>query len=274
MMARFRKWVQRNRASTRLACVLRALTLVFGALLSLWWARVLVRTLGEGLYGAYLVFARATQLGGLGELGISGAVGMRAQQHLARGEEESGRVLLANARGVFLLLAAVVCGVFIALSPWLPQWLGFKTVPGAGSLTLLFVLGSFGAAILILGGYFQSLNYSHGNVLWPIIPTFVLSQIAFLGQWMLARAGAPLWAQYSAALLTVIAGMAFAIWMLRASHPWLGDLWPIHFDWSEVRRLVTMSFWVYLCALGNLVYMTTDELLVSNGFGPERVPAY
>jgi len=60
----------------------------------------------------------------------------------------------------------------------------------------------------------------------------------------------------------------------KFSHPWLGSLRPVRFDWGETRTLVSSSFYVYLCVLGNMVYISTDQLLVGRGFGSGQVPAY
>jgi len=73
--------------------------MVAGAALGLLWRDGLNRLLGKETYGNLLNFLVVAQLGGLGDLGISGAVGIRMLQHLARGEEEAGPPFLANARG-------------------------------------------------------------------------------------------------------------------------------------------------------------------------------
>ena len=112
------------------------------------------------------------------------------------------------------------------------------------------------------------------RVVWPILPGFLLAQAAFAAQWLLAIHGAPLWQQYSVSVVSGAMACVVAWWMLRISHPWLGDLRPIRFDYSEVPQLLSSSFWVYLLSLGNLIYLTTDRLLITAGFGAEFVPAY
>lgn len=264
----------RNRTSARLAFTLRTAVMLLTAVSSLFWARALIRVMGNELYGLFLTFIAIAQLGGLGDLGISGAVGMRILHHLARGEDSDGQRLLANARGVFLALALTFAVTFVVLSPWLPAFFHFATVPRAGSLGMLFALGGLGIGLVIINGYFQSLNYAHGNVVWPILPSFIFMQAGFVLQWALARVGAPLWMQYGAGLGVSGCSVVLAWAMLRASHPWLGRLRPVRVNWVEARHLAGTSFWVYLCALGNLIYTTTDQILVNAGFGSSLVPAY
>src|SRR5438128_1234316 len=129
-------WLQRNRTSVRLAFILRVIAMAISAVLSLLWYRLLLRAMGDSLYGLFLSFTAVSRFGGVGDFGISGAVGIKGGMMLGRGEHEPLRKLLASARSLFLLLAALNMILFTALSPWLPQWLHFQNVPGAGSLPL------------------------------------------------------------------------------------------------------------------------------------------
>ena len=272
--SRWMEWVIKYRRSTRLAFGLRAISLVLTGLLSLLWARVLIGAMGKELYGLFITFLAIAQLGGLGDLGMGGAVGLRMIRHLARGEDEIGRRFLANARGVFLLLAALFLIAFAALSGRLPSVFRFAALPGAGSLSLLFFFGGIGIACLIMRGYFENLNYILGNVVWPIIPGFVLVQLGFFGQWLAARAHSPLWLQYMPLLTSSIVGLCLTVYMIRISHPWMANLTPIKLDRSETRTLLNTSFWVYFTTLGSLVYVTTDRILINAGFGAGAVPPY
>jgi len=267
-------WLMRNRTSSRLAFILRIIVMGVGAGISLFWTRWLLEAMGAPLNGLFLTFLAIAQLGGLGDFGFGAAMGVRTIGHLARGENEECRQFLANVRSVFLALALFFLLVFSLLSPWLPGWLGLSPVSGSGSLTLLFVIGGIGVALLIINSYLQNLNYINGNVVWPILPAFLLTQIAFGAQWLLALRGLPLWVQYGVSILTSLVTVVLTWWMLRSSHPWLGQLWPIRFNAQDVRQLAVNSFWVYLATLGNLVFITTDRILINKGFGSAMVPAY
>jgi O-antigen/teichoic acid export membrane protein len=71
---------------------------------------------------------------------------------------------------------------------------------------------------------------------------------------------------------TVAAG---CVWLLiKAAHPWLGEIFPLRINRVVWRELAIASGWVYLCSLGSFVYTTTDRLLINAGFGPELVPKY
>ena len=273
-MAKLRAWLLANRTSVRLAFVLRMVSMVVNAVMSLIWTRLLLRAMGDALYGLFVSFQAASRLGGLGDFGMSGGLVLRTGQMLGAKEEEKLRTFLAGARSAFLALALTVALIFLLLSPWLPTWLGFQSVPGAGSLPVLFATGTAGVAIMLLAGYFHGLNYAYGSVAWPILPTLILVQAGMLGHWVLALTGAPLWIQN---LAYVSSGVLTAgcIWLLiKVAHPWLGEIFPLSTDRAVWRQLVRASGWVYLCGLGSFVYTTTDRLLINAGFGPAIVPKY
>jgi O-antigen/teichoic acid export membrane protein len=268
-------WLQRNRTSVRLAFLLRLSTMTAGALLSLLWTRLLLRAMGDATYGIFLAFQSVTRLGGLGDLGMSGAMGVRAGQMLGRGEDEKLRKLLASARALFLLLAGLLFVGFAAVAPWLPQWLHFCDVPGIGSLPMLFLWGGMSAAVMILAGYSSSLNLAHGTVTWPILPGVFIGQLlAPLLHWQLALHHAPLWVQnlpYVGSALLI----GWLMWrMLKWAHPWLGDLRPLAFDRDLWKALIGSSGWVYLSSLGSAIYFNTDRLVINAGFGPDIIPTY
>jgi O-antigen/teichoic acid export membrane protein len=268
-------WLQRNRTSARMAFVWRMTSMGLGSIISLVWARLLLHAMGKPLMGLFQTFQALSRLGGLGDLGITGALSLKVGTMLGRREDAGLRSLLASARTLFLLMAGILCVLFIGLSPWLPKWLNFDVVPGSGSMTWLFVYGGLSLALMIIGGYFASLNYAHGTVTWPIIPGVLFVQmLAPFFHWRLALLHMPLWIQllpYCAAAAVV----AFLSWrMLKWSHPWLGDLTPLRRDRAEWKALAATSWWSYLVGVGTAIYVNTDLLVINSGLGSDMVPMY
>jgi O-antigen/teichoic acid export membrane protein len=258
-----------------MAFLLRVIAMAAGSLLSLLWFRLLVFAMGKPLFGLFDSFLAVTRLGGLGDLGISGALAIKAGSMLGGREEEGLQKLLASARALFVVMAGGLFMLFLVLSPWLPRWMHFHDVPGAGSLTTLFIFGGASVALLILSGYFASLNYAHGTVTWPILPTVFISQmLAPFLHWRLAAAGAPLWVQCLPYLLASALNAVVGWRMLKWSHPWLGNLLPLKFSGQLWKILAGASGWVYLCSLGNVIYTTTDRLVLQAGIGPEVIAPY
>jgi O-antigen/teichoic acid export membrane protein len=122
---------------------------------------------------------------------------------------------------------------------------------------------------VLLNSYIANLNYGCGNVVWPVIPTFLIMQLGFFGHWLLARQGASLWLQY----LPYLAGSSLIfllgwVW-IRMSHPALGTVRPLTVDWKQFVVLAGKSFWVYLYGLAGSIYGTISALLITARFGPE-----
>ena len=270
----FKNWLWEKRNVARLAYVLHLGTRVASAGMSLIWIRLLVGAMGEKLNGVYLAFQNVVTLGGLGDLGMGGVVGVRSGQLLGRQKHDELQKFLASARAIFLALALTAGLGMLALSPWLPHWLKFPEVEGAGSLVKLFAIGSVLVACVMLVSYISNLNYACGNVTWPVIPGFLILQASLLGHWLLARQGFPLWIQYLPYVIAAIAGIFLSWFYVRISNPSLSRLLPVKIDWPTATSLLTASFWLYLCSLGNAIYRTTDGLVINAGFEAGTLPGY
>jgi len=230
--------------------------------------------MGRSLNGLFLNFQKMAGLGVVGDLGVGGLINIQTSRLLGQEKHAQLRSFLAVTRTVYLVMAVVMGAIFFLISPHLFRSLRFAGEPGVGSLLLLSAVGAGAIIMVALNSYINNLNYGSGNIVWPIIPTFVITQCAVLVHWLLARQGAPLWAQYlpyvAAAVLVHALGWVF----VRLSYPDLGTFLPLHFNRSELVELGVKSFWVYLYSVGAGIYMATDTFLISAGFGPEWVPLY
>src|SRR5579872_4610159 len=268
MISRAFLWLRDNRASVRAAFAMRIGAMGISLILGLVFPPMLVRAMGDNLYGLYQSFLDITRLGGLSDLGMGGSVALKAGQYLGKGEGEKLRELLASARSVFILLALLGFAGFFILSPWLPRWLTFDRISGTGSLRLLIIFGGLNVAFVILAGYFHSLNFALGTVTWPIVPGLLISQLlAPLAHVWLAIHQAPLWLQFTPyALATGLSGI-LAWLMVKWAHPWLGNLRPLGFNRTLWKLLAGTSGWFYLATLGNAIYFATDRPIIYAGFG-------
>src|SRR5262245_38950084 len=146
-------WLARNRTSSRLGLLLQVSTRVLTSILALFWTRALLHLMGPTIYGLFMSFQSIAALGGLGDFGMGGAIGVRTGQYLGTGEHERLDAFLASARMLFLSLALVGLVLFVGLSPWLPAIFGFQEHAGSGSLPALFAVGGLSVALLVLNSY-------------------------------------------------------------------------------------------------------------------------
>lgn len=273
-MSALGRWFVEQRSSARVAFTLRTGSMAANALLSLVWTPLLLRALGAENYGTYTAFGAFLGLATAGEFGLGGATSIQTNRLIASGDTAGLRQLHANVRGIFLALAAVAAAVVLAASPWLPGWLNFHPSPGAGSLALLFAVGAFNVGLSIFNSYLGHSIYAAGTVMWPIVPAFLFGQAMLLAPLLLARLRQPLWVlQGSVAALG--AGLLAITWTIyRHSHPVFREALPWRFDRALLREIMGMSFWSYLFGLTNLIYVSTDRLVVNAFFGAAAVPLY
>ena len=269
-----KRWLLQVRTSGRVAFVLRLGAMVVGTLSSLIWTRLIIHALGSELYGLFISFTTFINFGGLTELGMGGAVGLRTSQYLGAGRIDELKIWLANARTVFLLLAIGVASTCLILAPVLPGWLRFTSLPTAGSLPMLFAIGSFGLFLMVVISYFNNLNYACGTLTWPILPQFVFLQVIFFTQWMLATRHAPLYLIYLPTVIITLLNVALSMFFLRVSHPSLANISPLRFHLPTALSLFSLTGWAFLVTMGNIIYTSTDRLLINAGFGPARVTIY
>jgi O-antigen/teichoic acid export membrane protein len=261
-----RAWLWAQRSASRTAFLLQVSVRILSSVLALMWIRLLVGAMGKPLNSVFLAFQNVFSFGGLGDLGMGGAVSLRAGQLIGEDKIQELRKFLALARSVFLGLALTCAFAVLIFSNWLPGWLGFQHADGEGSASQVFVLGSVLMASVLLSSYVNNLNYACANVMWPIVPNLILLQLCQLSHWLLARHGEPLWIQYLPYVVSSLIGLWLSWYYIHKSHPALAELLPVTFDWGMAVALFESCFWVYLVSLGNTIYRATDAMVINAGF--------
>ena len=274
MANRLARWLLAQRSSPRLAFLLQIGCRVLTSLFSFLWIPLLLGSMGKALNGLFLNFQAIASMGGLGDLGMGGLVSIQTSRLLGQGKDDELRRFLAAARAFFGIMALLAGGIFLVIAPGLLRWQKFETVAGAGPLTGLYLFGALAIVLLILSSYITNLNYGCGNVVWPVVPVFVIMQLGFLGHWLLAREGVALWLQYLPYLTgSVLIFLLGWVW-IRLSHPSLDALVPVTFSWRQLLSLAGDSFWVYLYCMAASVTGTVSGMLITAGFGPAVLPTY
>ncbi len=275
--SKFVEWLREHTKSPRLTFVLQVVSRLAGNLLNIFWTPMLLSAMGASLNGLLLSFQAITQLGGLGDLGMGGAIAIRTAQYLGQGKEDELRKFLSTARAVFVLMAIAAISFFLVTCNFLPGRAKFLPVENSGSMPALFALGGVAIALLILNSYYSNLNYACGNISWPVLPNLLILQLVLAMHCWLAWHKYPLWMQFLPYLVIGgqgLGGILINRFCVKAYHPTLWTMFPLKFDWRTARSLFESSFWVYLCALGNAIYTMPDRLIVNAGFGSAQVPAF
>jgi O-antigen/teichoic acid export membrane protein len=157
--AGFVAWLRRVRNSSRLALMLQLGTRVLTSLLALVWTKLLLRTMGNTLNGLFVSFQTAAQLGGVGDLGMGGAINIQTGQYLGKGDQEELQRFLASARAIFLTLALAVSAGFLVFMPWFATPLGYLHVPEGLRVSCVVTNSGAGSA----SGYWADGIYAGTN---------------------------------------------------------------------------------------------------------------
>jgi len=269
-----RSFIYNIRASKKNASIYKIISISVSAILSLFWARVLVREMGVMYYGMFITFIAITRFGGLGDLGVGGAVSLRTSQFIGRGEMDELGKFLDTARAFFFTMSIVLAIGFVALSPILTKLLNDNVSAKYGSWYLLFVLGGIGVALLILDSYFQNLNYGIENITWPIFSAFIVAQVGPLGQYLFLKLSFPFWAQYIPYITGLFISVSFSWFFVNTTNKNLSRLLPLRFSMKEWMLLLQTGFWITISYLGNLIFVSSDRIIINAVFGSARVPAY
>jgi|GEM_PF-649317 len=271
-----RKWLWDRRSTTRLAFVMQMGKRIANALCGLIWARLLVGAMGLEFNDLFLTLKNVFSFGGLGDLGMGGAVALRVGKYLGGEKSNAGehqiKHFLSCARAMFLLIAGLTIIAATILSPSVLGSLGFSASPQAGSLVMMGVMGGFMMAQVMLMSYGANLNYACGNVVWPVLPSFLLLQLAFLGHWLLARMQSPLWLQLLPYVFCTYVELFLSNYYVRLTHPRLANIFPLSIDRKGTIALLGSSFWIYLCTLGNQLYQSTDGMVIKAGTARKLFP--
>jgi O-antigen/teichoic acid export membrane protein len=273
-LRRAAQWLQAQRQSTRVSFVLQLTCRLLMSVCSLVWTPLLLGAMGKALNGTFLNLQSLATAGGLGDLGLGGTVNIQTSRQLGQGRVDELQRFLAVARGFFLLLGLFAFSAALVMAPHLFAVAKFDQVNGVGSLPILGLVLAGAVLVVMVNSYATSLSYGCGNVLWPIIPGFLLLQAATLGQFLFARQHLPLWVIYLPVPAAGLVTLVMSIYFIRVSHPSLGTLLPIGFDLGQIGGLLGKSFWVYLYCVSAGIYTLTDQFMVSHGFGPATLPTY
>ena len=202
-------------------------------------------------------------------LGMGGAVNIQTSRLLGEENHSELRSFLGAARSLFLIMALAAASLFFVFSPWLPSWLNWKSEPGFGSLSMLFVVGGISAGLVVINSYIANLNYACGDLTLTVIPAFLLTQLALFCHWLLARAQFPIWTQYLPYVLASAIGVLLGWYYVRLSHPLLAEL-RIIFDRKRTSLLLGKSIWVYCYSAGAGITAAIDSNLITAGFGLQK----
>jgi O-antigen/teichoic acid export membrane protein len=138
------------------------LNLVIGIVLSLLLTRVILRHLGAGTYGLWIVLLSIVSYLGLLDTGVSTAVVQRVARLAAIGDKEETADVIRTSLVFFTATGAVAVLVTVALAPFVASFLNLGDVSGSVAGRTLIILGVM-TAVRFLGSVPSAVLFGAGR---------------------------------------------------------------------------------------------------------------
>jgi len=243
------------------------------ALILVWLTPYLIRHLGVSAYGVYPLINTIAMYFVMFSSSYTGAVARFTAVSIDRNEEEARDIYFSTAFYSLLSTNLVLLGVVVIISYFLPALINIPTGFEQGT-RWLFVFVMFSALCNTLASpfwvgtfvthRFYMRNYS--EILSRILQVAVIvggfwffgASLTFIG---LGRSGMFLFQLGCAVYLT---GLLLPRLRLRRSL----------FSWTALGEMSRMSGWMTIDAIGTLLYLSTDLLVINLIAGPEKAGLY
>ena len=250
----------------------RGLSLTAGVLV----LPIALRGVGSERYGVWLTLASAMALLKTLDLGVSSALISQVAQASGQKDALSIRRLLSAALSVCILLASAFALVTLLALPWLP-WSALLQVHNPAlrdevlrSVLIAGLLTAFSLPAALLDRFHQSLQEAHiagrfaiaGTLTMMAALTAVAHYAPTLPALVLTLGGTPILFQYLAAL-----------YAFRTRWRHLRPAWAM-LELGVSRKLLRTGAMYVLIQLSAVAVWQTDNLVVSQLFGPSAVTRY
>jgi O-antigen/teichoic acid export membrane protein len=249
----------RRRVLTGICSNLAAKATVVGTWLVL--TPFLLEQLGPSGYALWVLLTSIAWYGFLLDVGIGGAVVKYIAEHVARGERQAARELVASAVWVFtgLAVAALLLGALVA--PVLPRILGVAPGAQAEAASLIVMTGVNVAITIAMTPSFavlyglQRYNLHNGA---HILATFTEATAVVAA----LLAGGGLFGMVAAFIPANILTCCIAAWLVRRTAPDLGIRWR-GATRDAFRKIVHFSGPLFVIEFSGRLQNRTDEFIIA-----------
>ena len=231
---------------------------------------IIIRGLGAELYGAWVMIQQTIGYLAISDLRPMGALKftLAVQQHHADVSEKRRQI------GAALLLWAATLPLVVAVGAGL-VWAAPRIVQTAPELQravqLAMAITAVGVAldkiVSLPANVLRGLNLDYkamGSNAAVVLLGGVISAAAIYAGWGLPGVA-------SAGLAGLVLGGAARYWVVRRAVPWFGADRPSR---SELRVFQHRSWWLFVGALGSILLVSSDLLLVGIVLGPTAAALY
>lgn len=251
----------------------RIAAFIISLVVGLWFPPYLIHHLGLAVYGLVPLANQLTSYTNVLNTAFTTSIGRYLTLDLSRGDDDAATRTLSTAVFGGVALGVLIVAPVAALLIWgAPHFL--RTPPGTETALRWLLMGTLGAFLLGFLNNFGIVAFAR-NRLDALSVADCLSVLSRVGVVVLlfALLGPSVWhvgMGFLAGAAVLLVGYAVA-WRLLA--PAVRLVWSA-FSLSKLREMLGMSGWMSINALGGIIFLQVDLLLINRIVGPEAGGAY
>ncbi len=232
----------------------------------------LVRTLGDALYGLWILLGSVVVYFQLLDLGLSTSLARYVAQYVAQGREDELSELASTVFVLYLGLAAVAGVLMLALAPWVATV--FQIPPqNAPVATQTFLLVSINFMIALPTSLYNAILVGYQRIDLNNIANVVAQAVEALLIVVLLSRGYGLLAVAAISILSTLALAGGRLYFVRKTMPGL-KLSLRRARRGMVRQIFGYSAAVFVIQISGLVLLRTDTIILGLLYPVETITAY
>jgi len=246
---------------------------VFSTIIGIWFVPYLIRHLGTSSYGLIPLVTQITGYMAILTLSINSAVGRFMTISLERGEHDTANEYFNTSLLAGVVLALVLSGPVICAALYVDKLIDVPPDQVAQT-QVLFVCAAAAFLLTALKMPFDVSTYC--------LNRFDLRNALLVGQKLVsvgfvvaifAAGNAQIWHVGLGTVLGTCVAAAGSVWLWRTLTPSL-RVAVSYCKWSAFRRLIALGGWTSVNAVGSLLFLGIDLIIVNHYFGPEAGGRY
>lgn len=249
---------------------------VVSMILSMLYVPVVLNYLGTGLYGIWATVLNVISWVNYFDIGIGNGLRNRLSAALAKGEDDGEiRSLISSAYALLSVIVFLVMGVALVAFQFL-DWNSLLNVPDHlyndvdAVIAVSFVLMCLGFIFSICKSLYFSVQEAHVvNLLGIMQQACMLASVLMLGISQGDRLMSTAIAYGVSALLVEI---VFSVLFFKGRKSWIPR--PSSLSREKAKDVTSLGIQFFIIQIASLVLSSTDNIIVSNIFGPEAVTPF
>ncbi|OJW78853.1 oligosaccharide flippase family protein [Spirosoma sp. 48-14] len=246
-----------------------------GMLISLLLVPLTIDYLSKETYGAWLTISSVVTMLSFFDIGIGNGLRNKISEAISKEDNTKARAYISTAYALFGIIQLIIILLFYSIYSFIPWQKVFNTSINEVQLNTIIIILVISMAIKLVldmltyilmalqqSGLSSILNLITNALI--LIGTFIISKIAIGNLLYLAVLTA-----VSPILVLLISSIIFFSTYLKDYRPTISSI-----DWKFAKGLLSLGYQFFIIQLAVIVIFYSDNLIISQLFGPSEVSTY